>query len=565
MSFVRTSKLHRLLVLAFLVSTLAILVPSESDAAKACSAPPKPLTFDKQTYIDMSRAGGEPTVEQHPDGTLMYGSHAGTTHFYTPAAADPTTAAFVENYTGQTYYYFSKDHGKTWTYQDRTLPPNNSPMSGFSDPEYAIDETGQVYISEINLVNVAVSKAEGSDKPFSLQNFFAQTISDRQWMEADKKDVLYLVGNELGGGTFPSDPVGNQGHFLHRSTDGGKTFTPGIADQGGLGDIQIDRRNGTLYEAHYGQGALSIRAWPKARSGDLENHLDHAVASGVSMLSHWPSFDIDSSGNLYMTWDESGQGDRAAGVWYSYSTDAGKTWAAPTRVDTNDNTDIWPWLAVGDDGKVAVAWLGADQELPNHDAETPGNQKWRIYIAQTLNGLGCSGSDSPGFKTTEATPRPVHTSTICQGGTICQAYRIDRRLGDFFTIEIDNSGHVWAGYSDTAEGGATALPGFVHQKGGTPFIRQAVGPHDEPGDRGGDGPGGNGGGSGSNSGGDDVPDRDPAPAPDDDTESDDEVAAAAAEPSTLAATGVTILKFVALAGALIVGGWFIKRRSAAKA
>lgn len=559
MNIVRISKIPFLLILSFLLSTLIMFVPSESNAAKACPAPAKPLEFEKQKYIDMTRAGGEPTVEQHPDGTLMYGSHAGTTHFYGPAAADPTTAAFVENYTGQTYYYFSKDHGKTWTYQDRTLPPNNSPMSGFSDPEYAIDETGQVFISEINLVNVAVSSAPGSDKPFKLQNFFGQTISDRQWMEADKKDVLYLVGNELGGGTFPTDPVGNIGHYLHRSTDGGKTFSEGIPDGAGLGDIQIDRRNGTLYETYYTGGTLSMTAYREARKANLEKKDNHPIATGVSMLSHWPSFDLDSKGNLYVTWDESGQGEREAGVWFSYSTDAGKTWATPTRVDTNGNTDIWPWLAVGDDGKVAVAWLGADQELPNHDAETKGDQEWRIYIAQTLNGLGCSGSDSPGFKVTEATPRAVHNSTICQGGTACQAQAIDRRLGDFFTIEIDNSGHVWAGYSDTAEGGATALPGFVHQKGGISFIKQAASPDE------GDNPAGGVPGEQEGPPGGDGNDDGSAGAPADDQADDDVAGAAEAAPSALAVTGVTILMFVVLAAGLIFVGWFIKRRSATKA
>ena len=92
-------------------------------------------------------------------------------------------------------------------------------------------------------------------------------------------------------------------------------------------------------------------------------------------------------------------------------------------------------------------------------------------MAQSLNGLGCKASSKPGFKTAVATPKPVHTGTICMGGTVCQAQAIDRRLGDFFTIEIDNTGHVWGGYSDTSEGGATALPGFVRQSGGPTFGR----------------------------------------------------------------------------------------------
>lgn len=554
MDLARNSKLLFLLLAAVLVSALVTLSPTISKAAKACSAPSKPLTFQKQKFIDMTRAGGEPTVEQHPDGTLLYGSHAGTTHFYGPAAADPTTAAFVENYTGQTYYYFSKDHGKTWTFQDRTLPPNNTPMSGFSDPEFGIDEAGNVYVSEINLANVAVSRAPGSGEPFTLQNFFAQFISDRQWMEADKENVLYLVGNELGGGTVPNDPVGNVGHYLHRSTDGGKTFSPGVEDGDGLGDIQIDRRNGTLYEAYYTGGTLSMTAYREARKGNLDKRETNEVATGVSMLSHWPSFDLDSAGNLYMTWDESGQGDRAAGVYYSYSTDAGRSWATPTRVDTNGNTDIWPWLAVGDKGKVAIAWLGADQKLPNQDAETAGDQKWRVYISQTLNGLGCSGSGAPGFRLATATPRPVHTSTICQGGTACQAQAIDRRLGDFFTIEIDNSGHVWGGYSDTSEGGATALPGFVHQRGGISFVKQPPPSNPKP-------PAGPASNPGPNDG--EPATGAPADRPADVAAAGAE-AASAGDSSSLAATGLMLLPYVAVALALILGGWMIKRRSMTK-
>jgi hypothetical protein len=42
------------------------------------------------------------------------------------------------------------------------------------------------------------------------------------------------------------------------------------------------------------------------------------------------------------------------------------------------------------------------------------------------------------------------------GGTICQAQLIDRRLGDYFTIDIDTTGAVVAAYSDTRQGGAGA-------------------------------------------------------------------------------------------------------------
>jgi hypothetical protein len=184
----------------------------------------------------------------------------------------------------------------------------------------------------------------------------------------------------------------------------------------------------------------------------------------------WPPFDVDPAGNLYITWDESGAGARDAGVWFSCSTDRGATWAAPVRVDPNGRTDIWPWLAAGDDGRVAVAWLEAGRRLHNHDAGTPGDHGWRVVAAQTLNGHGCTDSASPGFRVSTMTPDPVHRGTICQGGTVCQAELVDRRMGDYFTVEIDSAGRMWAGYSDTRRGGAVALPGFAHQIGGPRFL-----------------------------------------------------------------------------------------------
>jgi hypothetical protein len=57
------------------------------------------------------------------------------------------------------------------------------------------------------------------------------------------------------------------------------------------------------------------------------------------------------------------------------------------------------------------------------------------------------------------------------GGTICQAELVDRRLGDYFTIDIDTTGGLVAAYSDTRQGGSVALPGFVKQTGGTSFAK----------------------------------------------------------------------------------------------
>jgi hypothetical protein len=456
--------------------TLTLTASAAAAAAPAtCTAPGKPLVFGQPQYVDTSRAGGEPSVVAHPDGTLLYAAHAGTTHFYSLEADDPDSDAFFEEYRGQVHAWYSTDHGASWHFVDRSLPPENVANSGFSDPDFAIDAAGNVYLSEINLVNVAMSKSTTSGKSYGLQNLFAEDITDRQWSAAGPENVVFLVGNPSEGGTFPNDPVGHGDHTIYRTLDGAKTFSNGVDDPGGLGDLVFDLGRNTLYEPHYGNATLQIAAFrdplnPLA-SVALTPQLS-TIADGVSMLSHWPAIDVDAKGNVYITWDESGNGSRAAGVWYSYSTTGGRTWASPTRVDTDDHTDIWPWIAVGDAGRVAVAWFGNDHALPNSDAEAAGaNDPWNVYIAQTVTGLGCTGSTGAGFKVTKATPVPFHIGTICMGGTTCQAMLIDRRLGDYFTIDIDTTGALVAAYSDTRQGGAVSLPAFLRQTGGTSFVK----------------------------------------------------------------------------------------------
>jgi hypothetical protein len=443
-------------------------------AGVSCKAPGKALQFSTPAYVDTHRAGGEPSVQALSNGTLLYASHAGTTHFYAPEATDPDSEAFAEKYRGQVHAYVSNDNGTSWQFVDRTLPPN-VPFSGFSDPDFAVDDAGNVYLSEINLANVSMSKSMDSGRSYALRNLLAMTITDRQWSSAGPRDVLYLVGNASEGGSVPSDPAGNSGHLIYRSTDGGATYSEAIHDDGGLGDLVWADADATLYEPHYDGGALQVAAFRNPLAADAATALTpelNTVASGASLASHWPAIDVDVDGNVYVVWDETGGGERQAGVWYSFSTDGARTWATPTRVDSNDHTDLWPWIAVGAPGRVAIAWMENDHKLPGNDPEQASfNDPWNVFVAQSLTGLGCGGTAAPAFRIARATPQPFHTGTVCTGGTICQAQLVDRRLGDYFTIDIDWSGRLVAAYSDTRKGGSVALPSFFRQTGGTLFNR----------------------------------------------------------------------------------------------
>ena len=446
-----------------------------------CAAPSDTPKFEMD-YIDTARAGGEPLIAVHPDGQLLWGSHAGTTHFYSPAAPSPTSAAFVENYQGQTYSYVSED-GETFTFVPRVgaadsgllAPVGGVPATGFSDPEFAIDEAGNVYTSEINLANVAVYKSTDGGRSYGLQNVFAFTSSDRQWMEADREDELYMTANGFGGGPFPGGPAGQLGHFLAKSTDGGVTWNgPSTTNPDGIGDLRIDRDNGILYELSVSAaGDIAVARFPAIRDEDTDFTVELLpVVSGVGLTGVQrlidPTLDIDRDGNLYVVWSDNGSGLRDAGIYYAASSDGGASFSQPVRVDPDDNADVWPWLAVGAPGQVVISWLQGDQVV---EGDLPGEEggedvRWSVATATTSTGLGCDVSPTAGFRVTTASSEPIHTGTICQHGTTCQTDLTDRRLGDYFSVVVAQDGRIHIATADTRQGGAISLPLHIRQASG---------------------------------------------------------------------------------------------------
>jgi hypothetical protein len=467
-----------------LVAAVAVVMGAlptlATGSVEVCAAPGDahgPLEFE-MAYIDQTRAGGEPLIVTHADGTLLWGSHAGTTHFYSPAVADPASLAFLQNYEGQTYQYYSEDGGETWQFTPRTpvgaAVASGLPNSGFSDPDFAIDKAGNIFISEINLANIAVSKSSDGGRTWTLQNVMAVSLSDRQWMEADEEDVIWFVANTFGGGS-PSagEPVtGSLANRLYKSTDGGVTFSRGQSLAGNgqrSSEIMVDKSDGRLYQLDPRGNQLRMSIFPDARTQSPPNVTEEQVtiAQGVNRLSSiGPTFDIDGEGNLYVVWDDAGSGARPPGIYYAYSTDRGETWSEAQRVNTGGTLAFWPWIAVGDAGGVSITWLENDTATGTNPETVPATSGWNVVVAQSLTGLGCEESDVAGFTVTTASSEPVHYGTVCNGGTVCQARVVDRRLGDYFSNAVDAEGRTVIAVSDTRQGGAVALPLMIRQTGG---------------------------------------------------------------------------------------------------
>ena len=479
-----------LTVLAAVAAVLPVAIAA-SAGEEVCPAPATPMAFE-EAYIDTERAGGEPILETLADGTLLWGSHAGTTHFYSPTIADGTSAAFVQNYEGQTYQYWSDDDGATWHFAPRDPVQSLAEgtvagvqNSGFSDPVFAEDMAGNVYISEINLANVAVSRSTDSGRTWTLQNLLGLTVSDRQWMAADEEDVVYMTANTFGGGSL-GDTVpgvtGSTANRIYKSVDGGVTWSSGWGTGGSSSsDIKVDWNTGAIYQpkrsvSGHAQG-LYVSVWPDAREEDfttapmVRHHLVTPHYRAQSSIG--PTLELDADGNLYMVWDQAaGNAEMPPGIWYSASTDEGETWSEPVRVDEGPEHSFWPWVEVGEPGAVGIAWLENDAVITSEDAEDADpDSAWHVMAAQTLTGLGGQDCDLAGFQVVQASQTPVHHGQVCTGGTVCQARLVDRRLGDYFGNEIADNGAMVIAVSDTEQGGSVALPLAIRQVSGPSFTQ----------------------------------------------------------------------------------------------
>jgi hypothetical protein len=472
------------------------LITSAAALALALPAGALGLGFQGPQYVDPGLAGGEPLVLADPQhGDLLYTSHEGTTHLYRPGLVT-SEPAFETNYRDQVNMWTSKDNGATWqfvNYQGTGFSTNPAQNLGFSDPDLTQDAGGRIYNTGIDLANDALFSSP--DGGFTWDRGTVQCHEgDRPWLAAGKKDEVFMS----------TDSETTQSHQVFQSTDGGSSCnqTPiqasGTLADGrswtGDGKIYYDRTRDMLVEPMVTPDA---NGFPTSVGVDTWKRGDPTFTPGATipaqLLAHWPAISLDTAGNVYLVWDtdprntasatgcsdSSPTGNGRSGaplpnqIMMAVSHDLGKSWSAPMTVANPGNARVlWPWVVAGDPGKVSVVWYQfsavADADCAPADTHT--------YVMDA----NYSGADNPATAqatVVNAAGRSIHEGGICQGGTTCVATGQDRRLGDFFTNQIDSRGCVMIASGDTERldpltNGQlpTSLPTILRQSSGPPLI-----------------------------------------------------------------------------------------------
>lgn len=395
----------------------------------------EPLAFTALTIIDEVRAGGEPVIAITPTGTILVSAHPGWTHTRYPPSPNLLTPA-----SGQSYLWRSTDGGETWSHVGLPGAPDGlGPRGvgqGVSDPDFAIDSNGRIYLTDLEaLAAASVSWSDDDGETWLMGNNVASTYGpiDRQWLATDGTDV-YLTGNYFAA------------LRVLKSTDGGLTWLE-VGQSNCNGDM-IARESDHALLKGCGSG-IDV-----STDGGATWEIKSAIGEGQGGLTMTEPA-IDAAGNVYTAWVDEG------GIMMAGTSDLGETWTTPLRVSsTTGGSHIWPWIVAGDEGRVAVAWI----ESATPDAANTADAEWRVHMTTVLDAMG----DAPQLTEQTVTPDPIHVGYLCVG-TVCQAdpeSTGDRRLGDFFEIAADAEGTVHLVFAVTTGGDAISHPGYVKQTAG---------------------------------------------------------------------------------------------------
>jgi hypothetical protein len=283
----------------------------------------------------------------------------------------------------------SFDEGKTWS--NIQFMPHDNDLNGSADVSIAFNRNGVAFLSYINFRQTTdtagavfvVSSIDGGKNWSAPVNVFDMKEKpdlpiDRPWIAVDNS------GGANDGTIFLTSMsaywyIGQHHIYLRTSSENGKTwssikqidneeFSVGLMTKAS-GVISVGA-DGTAYIAYhtYDTTASKLIRIYYATTNDLGNTFQRGVItnalytrisnSGDFTKSHCIAADAYRIGNVALAWIDERYGD--ADVFLKKSTDYGKTWTLPLRVNDDstkngiEQDQVWMNYALN--GNLAIAW-----------------------------------------------------------------------------------------------------------------------------------------------------------------------------------------------------------------
>jgi hypothetical protein len=442
---VKPSHLHpaHLVAAALVVAGGAAVNLATSSPVAALAGPP---LFGAP--LDLGASGGEPSITDDGHGHVYISSPNGI------LASVPQTGVG---------FWRSDDGGKTFQ------SSNTGGLAGGEDSDVVTDPSGNVYVADLAVVGTNVVKSTDHGQTFDAGTV-AGPINDREWLTPmPDSQTVFLTYHDLD----------NNAPEIYKSTDGGSTFLPAgwnntsqivppsdpaFADTkcntlvskpvvDGSGAIYVLINTSTAAEnvaAGCAAPPPAMERFYVAVSTDggstFTTHLASDLFSGTTGNANDGSWGhvfnqlaIDAAGNLYI--DASGTLDGSLPLqnYLLVSTDKGVTWSKPIATHASPFGQLFPSIAVGQAGQVAVGYY----QGTNKDHHAKGNN-FQFVIDQTMDATAAN----PVFThvqlkpATGTTPQP---DGICTDGIFCGTPLSgggNRNLADFESMTVDPTGHL---------------------------------------------------------------------------------------------------------------------------
>jgi len=354
--------------------------------------------------------------------------------------------------------WISKDYGYTWQWYDKDTVVGSS-----GDSFTAISRDGNIYYTDLYLSSASVDTSlDGGETWYPNPVASQYVLDDRQWLDIGPSrdgigdETLYFSFNQIPSGlVMVKAPItaGNEVPYVWQEC--------GVFDTAARfrDNHAVDELTGMLYVANSQNNGLHVLV-----SDDGCNSFDKVQVNSVpgnELQNIFAIIDTDIAGNVYVAWVTPEQ------VWLAISTDMGQTWTEH-QVTNTTRVRALPWLAAGDEGRVAIAYY--ETVDPATGASDSQEGWWDVKVAMTLNAL----NETPDF-TFLTVDEMVHKGGIQTTGT---GGGSDRDLGDFLTVDVDTLGRILVSYGEDGDDGPNnrgAMPMYAGQIRG-PFLRETSGP-----------------------------------------------------------------------------------------
>jgi hypothetical protein len=314
-----------------------------------------------------------------------------------------------------TGYGYSTDGGRTFTDGGVIPPPPGGANLG--DPDVAVDSRGTFYFSQISIdadgvAFIGVAKSTDGGRTFSRPVSASWSVSgpdsfqDKEFITADG------TGGPFDGNVYVSwtrfSSQGSQIMFA-RSSDGGRSFERAIAlsPPGHFVQGSIPRvgPNGEVYVAWRDFNTPGIFVSKSTDGGRTfgADGVSNVQAAGIEFIGQdapratcqgrrilngyidagfeFPSMAVSpGNGEVYIVYNSNPPGVDQADVYFVRSSDGGRSWSEPVRLNDDRTTSdqFMPAVAVAEDGTVAAIWYDRRNDSKN--------LKMDIYMARSHDG-----------------------------------------------------------------------------------------------------------------------------------------------------------------------------------